>query len=248
MSKYTTQLRWIVEQLGSGLDVPSGQEYADAVYKYIGLDKYPIFNEEYRKRLNDKIINHFYFREIGFETAAQFAWYLRRTMNEIMPKYNRLYDVLETEFDHPLSDWTRHRVTDIDDTNYSKSDSENESQTDTVRNGTTDTDTHNRTVFSDTPMSMLNNTGEPQIANLDYATTVTYEDGNVHTESTENTTSNTDSNGSVITNGTATRDKIEDEYGRNHSLGYLIEEFNDKFVDIDLMIIKDLEPLFFGLW
>ena len=53
MSKYTTQLRWIVEQLGNGMDIPEGQEYANSVYKYIGLDKYPIYDENYRTKLNN---------------------------------------------------------------------------------------------------------------------------------------------------------------------------------------------------
>lgn len=228
MSKYTTQLRWIVEQLGNGIDVPDGQEYADAVYKYIGLDKYPIYNELYRVKLNDKIIDHFYFREIGFETAAQFAWYMRRTMNEIMPKYNRLYEALQTDFIHPLSDWTRHRDLQTEGTTANT----------TETNGETDTTTHNRTVFSDTPMSMLNNTGEPQIENMDYATTVTFDDGSSQTD-----TSNTSES-----NGSSTVDTVEDVYGRNKTLAFLVDEYASKFVDVDLMVINDLETLFMGLW
>lgn len=228
MSKYTTQLRWIVEQLGSGLDVPEGQEYANAVYKYIGLDKYPIYDEYYRPKLNDKIINHFYFREIGFETAAQFAWYMRRTMNEIMPKYNRLYETLLTDFDHPLADWTRHRVGNI----------EGATTSDTDTTGRSENDTHDRNVFQDTPMNMLSNEGSPSIENLDYATTVTYDDSR-----TDGTTSGTSKN-----KGTSITDRIEDEYGRNRSLASLINEFAEKFVDIDLLIIGDLETLFMGLW
>lgn len=228
MSKYTTQLRWIVEQLGQGLDVPSGQEYADAVYKYIGLDKYPIYDEAYRKILNDKIIDHYYFREIGFETAAQFAWYMRRTMNEIMPKYNHVYLALKNEAVHPLSDWTRHR--DI----QSEGTTANQSNT----NGEVDSTAHNRNIFQDTPMSMLNNSGEPQIENMDYATNVTYDDNNSSTDTTSATNSN----------GTSTLDRVEDEYGRNHSIAYLAEEYIQKFVDVDLMVIEDLNNLFMGLW
>ena len=170
MSKYTTQLRWIVEQLGNGMEVPEGQEYADIVYKYIGLDKYPIYNEDYRIKLNDKIIDHFYFREIGFETAAQFSWYMRRTMNEIMPKYNKLYESIETEMVHPLSDWYRHRNVDDDTVIATESSSHN----------TGASDSNSRNVYSDTPMSLLSNEGSPSVENLDYATNVTYD--NAHTE------------------------------------------------------------------
>ena len=50
MSKYTTQLRYIVE---SGFN--------------LGLQDYPIYDETHRKELNDKIIQHYYVREIGLK-------------------------------------------------------------------------------------------------------------------------------------------------------------------------------------
>lgn len=240
MSKYTTQLRWIVEQIGQGLDVPEGQEYADAVYKYIGLSKYPIFDETYRSRLNDKIIDHYFFREIGQETAAQFAQMMKRTMQEIMPKYNRLYNAIETDLNHPLSDFTRHRNIDEDFT--SEIDGTTSSRSDGTSSATS-TD-HNRNVFQDTPMSLLSNNGSPSIEDLDYATNVTYNDGN-------GTTSGTTAS---INNGTSSSDRTdnkvreEDEYGRNTSLAKLINEYAEKFVDIDVLVINDLEDLFFKLW
>lgn len=56
------------------------------------LNQYPIFNEEYRLLLNDKIINHFWFREIGTDAPDKFNFYLKRKMAEIMPLYNKLYE------------------------------------------------------------------------------------------------------------------------------------------------------------
>lgn len=252
MSKYTTQLRWIVEQIGQGLDVPQGQEYADAVYRYIGLSKYPIFNENYRTQLNDKIIDHYFFREIGQETAAQFAQMMKRTMQEIMPKYNRLYNAIETDLNHPLSDFTRHRNIDEDFTSEIDGTTTSQSTESSQSSGTssaTSTD-HTRNVFQDTPMSLLSNDGSPSIEDLDYATNVTYTDSN---GSTSGTTSGTNS-GTANVNGTSSSDRTdnkvreEDEYGRNKSLAFLIDEYAEKFVDIDVLVINDLEDLFFKLW
>ena len=59
MSKYTTELRYLIQ---SGFD--------------LGLRNYPIFDENYRSKLNEKILNHYYMREIGFETAGLFKRYL----------------------------------------------------------------------------------------------------------------------------------------------------------------------------
>lgn len=57
----------------------------------LGLQSYPIFDEAYRPKLNQKIINHFKFREIGAETPALFIFFLNRKMDEIMEYYNQLY-------------------------------------------------------------------------------------------------------------------------------------------------------------
>jgi len=74
MSKYTTELKNIIDNGYS-----------------LGLDKYPIFDELYRPVLNQKIIEHYYFHEIGFETYERFKYELNVVMNEIMYKYNKLY-------------------------------------------------------------------------------------------------------------------------------------------------------------
>ena len=237
MSKFTTQLRWIVEQESKDTVKPSSQRYPDKVYTKLGLSEYPIFDEDYRSALNDKIIDHFYFREIGFETAAQFQWYMRRTMNEIMPKYNMLYAALEditpeelfyTDYNKKDEEWDRSiddtgditkdtgfnedvgkslkktgtdtrsydgTITDTEDSRTLLENSgtitsantgtirDNGSTTSqTVEDSTVDVTEHNRNVFQDTPMSLLDNSEYPTVQGLDYATNVTYADNNSTTE------------------------------------------------------------------
>lgn len=251
MSKYTTQLRWIVEQIGSGLPVPEGQRYATAVYKYIGLDKYPIFEDGYRAYLNDKIIDHFFFREIGFETAAQFAFYMRRTMNEIMPYYNQLYKT-QSMVDDPLNDFQRTFEEEWDsnrkDTGTVTTTTANEIG-ETEETGTSSQD-HNRNVYQDTPMSLLSNNGSPSVEGLDYATNVTYDDGSGSTEGsrelgrTENGTNEREDDLNRDEEGTRRRE----EKGRNHSQSQLLQEYRDTLINIDMEVIGELETLFMGLW
>lgn len=100
MSDYTTQLRWPIERRQH--ETHSNPDDYSQCYAMLGLDKYPIFDESYRAQLNDKIIKHFYFREIGFETLAQFRWYMARTMNENMPYFNQLYESLNL-IDDPIT-------------------------------------------------------------------------------------------------------------------------------------------------
>ena len=243
MSKYTTLLRWIVEQEQTNVPYSSSVRYTNATYKKLGLDSYPIFKESYRKQLNDKIIDHFYFREIGFETAALFAWYMRRTMNEIMPYYNELYTV-EAQIDDPLTDydksWKESWDADVKDTgtvgNVSKS------TTNVDAEGTT----HNRNVFQDTPMSLLDNSSSPTVQHLDYATSVTYDDGS-STDSSD-TINNANSTKTMNTNRNDAGWRVHDEKGRNTSQIELFEKLKDKYMNLDMEIINHLEDLFMGVW
>ena len=247
MSKYTTQLRWIVDTLGEGLPVPEGQLYADNVYKGLGLDKYPIFDEVYRSTLNDKIINHYYFREIGLETAAQFAWYMRQTMWEIMPYYNELYKT-QNMIDDPLSDYARKMReswdADIKDTGSVENARTGGTTTTTTADGTS----HNRNVYQDTPMSILSNIGAPSVEGLDYATTVTYDDGSTSDKGTSETDRHEQDTRTMNTDRNDSGWRARDESGRNKSQAALLKEYRDLYVNIDVEIIKDLEDLFMKLW
>lgn len=57
----------------------------------IALNNYPIFDEGHRAILNNKIIRHYYFREICCDSPERFNFYLETKMSEIMPYYNQLY-------------------------------------------------------------------------------------------------------------------------------------------------------------
>lgn len=174
MSKYTTELRYLIE---SNFD--------------LGLDDYPIFDESYRQLLNEKIINHYYFREIGMETAELFKRYLNQTMREIMPYYNQLYKSELLDF-NPFynvdktitADKNNNRVSDfignVTGKNQQTTGSENnqinnsKQQTTTAANsvgestGNSTTTDKNKNVASDTPQGFLSINS---IDNNTYATT-----------------------------------------------------------------------------
>lgn len=81
----------------------------------LNLNKYPIFDESYRNILNKKIIEHFYFREIGQETPDRFNFCLGRTMNEIMPYYNKLYESELIEFNPLITEYHKEERTETTD-------------------------------------------------------------------------------------------------------------------------------------
>ena len=74
-------------------------------YKLTALNSYPIYDEKFRPVLNQYIINHFYFREIGFESADMFNFYLSNSLNEIMPYYNEMFKSTLIDID-PLTNYS----------------------------------------------------------------------------------------------------------------------------------------------
>lgn len=237
MSKYTTEVRWIIEQTTKDepTPIPEGAQYPESVYKKLGLADFPIYDEAYRYTLTDKIINHYYVREIGFETVALFAWYMKQTMWEVMPYYNRLYTALESITD-PMEEFRRERN---EDWNVNTKDDVNN-----VSNSTVEAEAKNdsRNIFQDTPMNLLRNTGYPSVEGLDYATNVTYDN--------DASTSNSDSNMHSTRNGnkdeTGGRNILEK--GHNTSQASLFEEYRKAQINIDLKIIDELAQLFMPLW
>lgn len=100
MSKFTTELRYICE-VQAGKTESEGYDSVDDIIDETANDiigNYPIFDENYRKTLNCKIIKHYYTREIGFETVGLFRLKLNTMMNEIMPYYNQLYSSALLQF------------------------------------------------------------------------------------------------------------------------------------------------------
>lgn len=196
MSKYTTELRYLIE---NNFD--------------IGLKDYPIFDENYREPLNRKIINHYYFREIGFETAELFKRYLNNTMNEIMPYYNQLFKSELLEF-NPFynvdktvtADKNNNSVSDfvgnISGKNTQTADTENtqtnngKQQTTTAATstgesvGNSTTTNKNKNVSSDTPQGFLSINS---IDNETYASAA--EMGNAESINNSKATSNNAENG-----------------------------------------------------
>lgn len=112
MSKYTVELRELLEQ---NVD--------------IGLKNYPIWDETHREILNKKIINHYKYREIGFETPGRFIDELNIKMDEIMPYYIELYNTTMYEY-NPIHnvDYTEEYTTTRDTTGNVTSNSEGSSE------------------------------------------------------------------------------------------------------------------------
>jgi hypothetical protein len=240
MSKYTTQLRFPIEQKLADLHLENLEENWPRAYDMLGLADYPIFDEAYRSTLNDKIIRRYYFREIGFETMGHFRMMLRRTMHEIMPYYNQMYesqslvtDPMKSVHEGYTESWNRDNVVDtVNDSTHSSN-----SQTDS--NGTNS----NRNVYQDTPMSLLES---DSIESLKYATNVTYDNGT----DTNHATGSSSSTGHNTTNRGENDEgwRVHETDGFRESQSDLLMKYRKTFLNIDLEIVDRLDDLFMGLW
>lgn len=205
MSQYTTEIRWLVE---------SGWNF--------GLNEYPIFDETYRAGLNQKIIDHYYFREIGFETAALFTRFLNRKMNEIMPYYNQLY----------LSE--KIKIEPLTRLDYSENYKRNNEITANTTNDSSQTSS-SKNVSSDTPQGMLS-IGD--IDNETYATDATLaNDSSTANAKTNQRSTTIDNYIKTIAGNNAVRTDSE-----------MLKEFRETILNIDMMVIDELSDLFLNLY
>lgn len=159
MSKYTTELRWVVEQTLDDLDLAHEEANWPKCWKVLGLDDYPLFDEAHRDELNSKIVRHYYTREIAAETVGRWRLFVRDAMHLIMPYYNQLYESeLAAAGIDPLTDrgmtTTEH--------------GEGKGSADTSQSAT------GQDVYSDTPQSEMI---PAQIKEMRYATSVNLTEG-----------------------------------------------------------------------
>ena len=271
MSKYTTEVRYICET-SAGLTESEGYSRVDDILEK-SVDKvfdfsYPIFDENYRRILEKKILKHYYVREICAETVGLWKLFLASRMNEIMPYYNKLYATETLNFnplydvdltiDHTLDNQkngTEHTVDSVGGSVRDVGESRVVIDSTTVRD--VDTGNTSRDKFSDTPQGALtgveNDTYLTTARKITDSGTVDETDDLDRTDTTNsentriyNTDNTTDGRNALST----TEDYIEHVRGKRGTLSYskMLQDYRDTLLNIDMMIINDLKDLFFGLW
>jgi len=237
MATYTMLLKDAIENLyGETMDRSDyDQKYEVVKYKsdtygrlpvlddnglLIGLGYYPIFDEDYRKVLNGKIIDEYYNREICTETIDNFKFYLRKKMDQIMPYYNKLYASEQLEY-NALDTMS------IKSTRSGKLTAKGESTESNVTNS--ENDSAGRVVQSSTPQTML-------AGNADYASAASDSNtkSNVKADSNQNSESNSE-------NETEAESLVT---GYQGIASDLIMRYRNSLLNIDAMILHDIEDCF----
>lgn len=217
----------------------------------IGLDKYPIFDENYRQILNNKILGQFYYKEIGYETLHLFKQKFNLSMDVIMPYYNEKYKANLIEYD-PLTNYKYREKYDRTRDDIAESTAKNNTKRteDLTGNSNSDTTNSTLTIENDTPQS---NITRQNLNNGVYADKVTQYDGteNNQQSQTQNQNVNEDNTGEANSKLNTTEDYIRDIYGyRGITPTAIFNEVYDAIRNTDMEILHDRELLqhFMGIY
>lgn len=255
MSKYTTEVRFICESK-AGLGESAGCDNVDDIisksWDKIFTSKAVFFDESYRAILCQKILKHYYLREIGSETVGIWKLWLNTRLEEIMPFYNQLYKSALIEF-NPLYDVDLKRTHNrkIDSSKQDTGTSQSVSSGEINVNGTSSGTSNNtkKDLYSDTPQGAI--TGLENENYLTNARKVT-DTGSTSNENTSTGTNKTTVNDDTSNTGTANslEDYVENVSGKQGSESYssMLLKFRETFLNIDMQVIEEFSDLFMGLW
>jgi len=215
-----------------------------------------------REELNQKILNYYKYRQIGFETIGRFLDELEIALNEIMPYYNQLFFSVDQDYDIRYNvDYTREHELTRDGTENATGESSSEGRTTgEAHDESTQTGeiyNHNKSVSAKTPQGVLDIPAK-EIDNVPYADEVKW---NHDDNSTNGTTSgdSTSSGTSTVTGNNkndVTRKDIEKyletikgNYGQV-SFQSLIGAYRDLITNVEQRIINDrrIAELFLLVW
>lgn len=205
----------------------------DVVFNF----NYPLSDKINKEEFETLILNHFLMRRIGFETFTAWQIQLNVKLNEIMPIYNKLFDLLN---DNDLFG----EITKKDGFDNRQIDTNNTSNTHntSVLNNTSNTETSNTydKRYSDTPQNNITN-----VKNGNYVTDYTYDTSNSNSNDTARSNGTNDTN-TTGTNNTQDNNVYQETISHINMFDVFVK-MNENIKNIYTMIFKDLDCLFYQL-
>ena len=235
MSKYTMELRKLFEPITYKNPIFTREE-VEGFFKnyeltdYLTPEQIAVVTETglwSKDKLAKKIVDHYYMREIGFETIGLFVHYAKVTMQELMEEYLPLIYSSAIQYD-PL--------VNVD---YTESFQRNQQMGNIgASNSTSSSSGSSLGVNSDTPQGQIT---KSSILAGSYATSTgaTENESSVSSESNNQSNSNTDENYTK---------KVKGNSGVSATAQKMIQQYRDNIRAIDREIIEKLGILFMGLY
>ena len=231
MSKYTLQLRELFEPIRFDPPIYTKAQ-VESWFKDYDLDDYLTSEQQAvitatglwtKDKLATKIVNHYYMREIGFETIGLFIHEVKDFMEEIMEEYLPLIYSSAIQYD-PL--------VNVD---YTESFSRTQNLANTS-NSTSGSSGSSLGVNSDTPQGQIS---KSTILNGTYASNTTATENEVENETTTNSTGN---------NAENYLKHIKGNSGVSATAQKMIQLYRDNIRAIDREIIDRVGILFMRIY
>lgn len=228
MASYTIELRKVCDLYDREVVENWFKDYN--LEDYLTLDQIEKIHNKgiwTKSKLARKIVDHFYMREIGFETPALFSHYAKTTMREIMEDYLPVIYSASIEFD-PL--------VNVDFTESFERNIEGESSS--LGKSNSETTSDGLAINNDTPQT---NIKRQNLESGLYASSINQNDTNVKDKTnTENT-----GNSKQIENYIK---RTKGNSGVSATAQALIQQYRNIIRAIDREIINDLNSLFMGIY
>lgn len=208
-----------------------------------------------REELNNKIINHYRFHQIGSETPGRFLYYIETTLNEIMPYYNQLYKSVDVMngIDDIFGNVDIVESFEEETTGNSESSSSNKTNNnvESKNNTNTEMDTSGRNVGSKTPQSQLQ---AKTIDNITAASEMQWNEDISNSTSTSNdeskTTGTSESSSEAMSRGISKHTMTKKGNQGVNTYAHDMLEFRQLLMNIEQQIINDpeLAKCFMLIW
>lgn len=220
MSKYTMEIRELISTFGKDEVKSWFSDYE--LSNFLTPEEIKVIEDRgtwNKDQLADRIIDHYFTREIGTDAIGQFILFAKDKMNEIMETYAPLIYSAAIKFDPLVNvDYTESYTGTSDSTS----------------NSTSKSSGSGLTVNSDTPQGQISKSA---ILSGSYASST-------GANETENNVNDTSKN-----NGTQNYSKtVKGNSGVSATAQALVQQYRDYIRALNTEIVYELEPLFMGIY
>lgn len=224
MAKYTMEVRELVSTFGE--EEVKGWFMDWELSDYLTLEEIKVVEDRgtfSKEKLAQRIIDHYFTREIGTDAIGQFILFTKEKMREVMETYAPLIYSASIKFD-PLVN------VDYEERYAGDNDSKNSSTANSSSNGS------GLSVQSDTPQGQINKNA---ILGGSYASS---------TNANEMDSSTHDSAQSQSSGTQNYVKKVKGNTGISATAQALVQQYRDYIRALNTEIIYELEPLFMGIY
>ena len=272
MASYTIELRKICDLYGRNTVENWFKDYN--INDYLTSSQIETITEAglwTKEKLATKIVDHYFMREIGFETPALFEHFVKVKMKEIMEEklpliytnsieYNPLINVDFTETFERTQTAEGRNEENLSSRSVSNGTANGTSSNTGTSNSESSNNSSSLNVHSVTPQGKIN---KQHVLNGTYSSDVsanenetTIEDETTTSSQTTNSSTSSDTINNTAENELNSENNIEEQYtkhltgnqGISATYQAMIKQFRENIVAVDKDIINELNSLFMGIY